>query len=637
MRNWSKGLAAALAISTVTALVIPWSLSGARLRHKLEQNVAIATGLNATAGGPIVLRLLPTPRITIHTVAIHDAQRIMTIDAQEVHGRLRLLPLIAGRLELASLTLVLPAIVIDAGALGSQPDAIREADKLRQRVASARDSKRAGALGELGSIGISGGRIVVRGLRHGAETTQIGDVNATLDWRGASAPASLDGSFIWRGEKADISAQIGALETLFANSQGVSVAKPATSASLKIDSRLLNLALNGTLSVQAGWQFNGKVDASSRALRPLISLTGWSVPIPGPLASAQLNATAKFNPAAFAFSNVKLVLDNNQFDGALSVRMGEKRAAISGTLATRNLTIDPRNPGLIELRDPDGGWSQRTLPIASLFHADIDIRMSANELRFGRIAMAESALTALIKDDVCEFSLAANKAYGGTLNATLRIVNGPILPTVRTKLQFNDIESGAFLHDASRNQRFSGAAKGEVEFGAAGVNVHELIKAASGALQVEIANGAIRGIDLGGALARAHSQPLSIPDEIRSGQTSFTKAQTVAKLNDGVVQLELAFIRSEQIEANISGAIQLLQRTLHLSVDASRKLPEKPAAAAHGEDHPTPHRLKVDLTGSWDSPLLLVDPETLIQRSEAAAPLLRTFRRMRSNEAATPQ
>ncbi|MBM3608953.1 MAG: AsmA family protein, partial [Alphaproteobacteria bacterium] len=549
----------------------------------------------------------------IHTVSVRDRDKRLSIDAQKVRGDLRFLPLIAGRMELSSLTLVLPAIVIDAERIS-----LHSTRDMAGKAINAAGEKAAAGFRPMGTIAIEGGRIVL--LRSGlqGDSNQIGDVNASLEWRGLAQPVSLAGSFILRGEKTDFAIRLTAPAALAAN-------KPSP-ASAKLSSRLGELTLDGALNPAGGWQFAGKTAASSPALLPLISLANWNVPLPGPLASFRLAATARINATSLALSDLKLTLDKNEFDGTLSWRLdADRRPSISGTLATRMLEIDPRTAAVLQLSGPEGGWNRRPLAIERLFGADVDLRLSATKLRFANFEVEEAGITALIKQQTGEFSLVSGRAYGGTLNGSLRLTPGPVLPALRGNLRFSRIDIAKLLRDAARSQRVSGIGDGSIEFGSAGANIEELATAAMGQLQLNISKGVLRGLDLDRALERAQTHPLSIPDEIRSGQTAFEKLEARAKVSEGVLTLEDTKLQAPQLQVDITGTVRLPSKTLNLDVDAARIATTRTTSASEA----TPPRLKFDLTGSWDAPLLMIDPETLIMRSEAAAPLIRSLQRLR--------
>ena len=75
----------------------------------------------------------------------------------------------------------------------------------------------------------------------------------------------------------------------------------------------------------------------------------------------------------------------------------------------------------------------------------------------------------------------------------------------------------------------------------------------------------------------------------------------------------------------LAGSASIPERELDLKGTAALLASAKPGAA--------PFELPFIVQGSWDDPIMLPDPEALIQRSGAAAPLLNAVRDRRARDA----
>jgi AsmA protein len=75
----------------------------------------------------------------------------------------------------------------------------------------------------------------------------------------------------------------------------------------------------------------------------------------------------------------------------------------------------------------------------------------------------------------------------------------------------------------------------------------------------------------------------------------------------------------------LAGVASIPDRDLDLKGTAALVAAAKPGAA--------PFELPFIVQGSWDDPIMLPDPEALIQRSGAAAPLLNAVRDRRARDA----
>jgi AsmA protein len=185
------------------------------------------------------------------------------------------------------------------------------------------------------------------------------------------------------------------------------------------------------------------------------------------------------------------------------------------------------------------------------------------------------------------------------------------------------------MKDALRSIRITGEAAGQFSVEGSGETVADLVRSLDGAGQVTFRNGDILGLDLEQALRRLEKRPLSIVTEVRSGRTGFDSASLSARLNDGLVEINEATVSGLGVQLAVTGSASLFDRTLQL-----RAMARQSGANATRENGP---QLMLEIRGPWEDPSLLFDKDSLMRRSEAAAPLLRALEHMPTvNEAGQP-
>src|SRR5437763_399509 len=91
---------AAAIVVCLGAAFIPWSLPRQTIEREIAAQVKAATGLELVSSGNASFAALP-PRITVADVALVDGPRALSIQTRKVRARVHLLPLLAGRLEIA--------------------------------------------------------------------------------------------------------------------------------------------------------------------------------------------------------------------------------------------------------------------------------------------------------------------------------------------------------------------------------------------------------------------------------------------------------------------------------------------------------------------------------------------------------
>lgn len=606
MSSKVKWLVLPIAAAVLGAALAPWTLSGDALRRELAEQVMQTAGLRASAEGKATFAVLPRPRIKLENVIISDDNGALVINSDVLKGNLRILPLLAGRMELASVQLISPDIAYDHhDAPISRQGAIARASDALPATPEAAGADQA----RLGTISIIDGtaRIKTRGAK---DSLTIDDINLTLDWPRLSAPASLNGSISWKGETAEIAAWLGKPAAVLRGEE--------SSATLKIDSRSLQATANGAISATPRLQFEGRVNAASHSMRALLASFGLQLPLPGPLANVSLSGNARASIRSLALSSLRMSIDGNAFEGALAVQATHARPAISGTLASESLVLAPMITDLPSLTSAEGQWNREQLSLAALDFADLDLRFSATRTRIGRAVFDDAGCSIMLSNGRLDITLGQARAYNGQIKGRLSLTPAERGLDLRATGVFAKVDAGAMMKEALRSIRLTGEASGQITLEGAGDSVADIIRSLDGSAQISFKNGDILGLDLEQALRRVEKRPLSIVTEVRSGRTGFDSASVSARLNDGTVAINEAIVSGLGVQLAVTGTASLVDRALNLRAMARQTGPNATAR----ENGP---QLMLDIRGPWDDPSLMFDKESLIRRSEAAAPLLRAL------------
>ncbi|MEA2857572.1 MAG: AsmA protein [Methylobacteriaceae bacterium] len=589
-------LAGLIAVCLAAAFV-PWTLPQQTVDREIAAQVKSATGLKFVGSGPATFSALP-PRITVADVTLADEPRSLSLRAKKVRARLRLLPLLAGRLEIASATLSRPDLTLDldrhpaiAGAIAQAaraPAATLEADRT--------DDVR------LGVVSIQSG--AARLQRQGEPDIVIDHIDGTFDWRRISAPATLSGTFAWRGEPASIDFWLAQPANLLRGEQ--------SAATLRVKSLSLSLSANGNASTGAHQQFVGRIVASTPSLRHLGRLANIAIPLPGVLGETSLDCDATVADNGFALSNLRLSLDRNDFEGTLALRSDGPRPSLAGTLAASHLALDPLIAEITPVVTPEGQWTQEPFELRDLSKMDVDLRVSAARTRLRRVQFDDAALSLLMKAGRLELALAEAKAYKGLFKARLSAVGaGGNALDLRGNAQLANIDAGALAWDLLDRPRVSGTLNASVSMEAAGDSVLQTIRGLDGKGQFSIVQGDIGGLDLNEALRRVATRPLSSLTDMRGGRTVFDRAAGSFRISKGVAEIVEASAQAPGLSIGMTGSVQIADRMLALKGVATQ-------APGDAQSVTEPTQLPFDVLGSWDDPSIVPDAQSLIRRSGAA-------------------
>ena len=128
--------------------------------------------------------------------------------------------------------------------------------------------------------------------------------------------------------------------------------------------------------------------------------------------------------------------------------------------------------------------------------------------------------------------------------------------------------------------------------------------------------GALSGINVEQLLRRLERRPLSGNGDFRSGRTPFDQLTLNLKIAQGTVSVDDLRIDGPAVRLAIGGQVSVPTRDLDL----------KGVATLVSSTTANEFELPFVVQGPWDDPIMLPDPQSLIRRSGAAAPLLDAIR-----------
>lgn len=599
------GLLAALvvlgAIGGLAAALAPWLFSPTAALHAVTAQFNDATGLYISAQSGPRLSLTPRPHLVMNGVILADHNQALAIEAEELRGNLRLAPLLAGHLEIDSVTLKRPRARLDLDR--NRIDAPGAAARAAAAQPGSAAAQKEDAF-KLGVVNIVDGSLRLR--RDGADYA-ADHVTATLDWRKVGEHALLTSDFDWRGERLQL--------VLWVARPGVLLRGDPSVVTARIDGESLRLEAEGVAQTGANARYSGRVAGAAASAREALRLFGIAPPLPGPFSDAEFLAQATISPHDAVFRDLHIQVDGNAFQGEISARDDDSRYYISGALhsdfvALKTLLADA--PALI---GGDGQWSQKPLDPPDLSGADLDLTISARHARLGRLTLDNATMTAAMREGALDLSLLEAQAYRGRLKArgSFSLADGALV--MHATAQTSAVDARALLSDAFGKEAIGGALDSSLVLDARGGTVADMLHSLNGHLTLSLTDGEITGVDFDRALRRFEKRPLASAQDIRSGSSALTKGSATVLIENGVGSLEDGSAYGPGFALAFTGAANLGERTLALKAAARE-------ADAAGKPREKGLQIAIDATGPWDDLKIAPDPKAFIRRSGAAAPLL---------------
>ncbi|MBI3274789.1 MAG: AsmA family protein, partial [Methylocystis sp.] len=573
-------VALAAVVVALGAAIAPWTFSNEALFEEVAGQLRSSFGLYVAAKGRSTFSLLPRPHIAIASIAFGDPLAALTVHADDLYGNVRILPLFAGRLEIAEVTLARPQMVIDLDRkpMSAAGAAVRAA-ATRPATPEAEKADRA----RLGVVSIVAGAARVK--YGGGRETVLENIDATLDWRTVGSAATFAGAFSWRSERPQVMVWIAQPGALLRGNPS-----PVTT---RIDSERIHVAAEGMGEMGATPRFTGQLTASSPSLRQSLDLMDISVPLPGPFENVRLTCQLTAETRDFQLSNLRFLADDNEFEGSFALRHDADRPIVQATLASNFVSLKPLVADTPPLASADRQWSRDVFDLPDLAGADVDLRLSAARARLGRLDVDDAALSLMLRGGRLEITLAEAQAYMGTIKAraTFAAVAAGGLE-FHANAQTTGVDAGALSWDLAARQDISGNLDASVTLDAAGDSVAQLTRELGGRASFALTQGEIAGIDLERALRRLDKRPLSSAFDITSGRTAFDKVSATIKIAKGTASIEDGAARGPGFSLAFAGSTRIPDRSLALKAQANE-------ADASGKPRDKGVQIGFDIAGSW--------------------------------------
>jgi AsmA protein len=585
------GALGAVVFVACVLIVTPYFVSEQQARGALLHALREATGVEPQIDGPVSFALLPSPAVTIDGVRLDDGVR-PAFTAATMQATVRLLPLLYGRVEIATLTFGYATLSIDITADGG----VIVGMPLRQRPT---------ANEERPEIRFVDGTVLFR-----AEASNRIDVLSAVDaavaWSGAGVTAT--GSFYWRGVPSTFGLSVA--DTVAFNRGNRSAFK------MRVDSELLRVGFDGGIAYRNGIQADGAVAADAKSLRKVIAHVSYLPLTRDGFGPFKLKAQAALTSNSLALSALSLDLDGSRADGGLTVKHGDGRTSIQATLASETSDLTPYSGGLSVTEAAGREWSREPLRLSGLDAFDLDVRLSAGRVTVRKTELQKVAATASMRGGRVTLTVGDAQFRGGTLRGRAALGLGADgLPEMKLEGSIANFDLATGLDSLASVQNLEGKGTLALSLEGSGEHADAISRALSGTVTLNGNQGALAGINVEQVLNRIERRPLSTATtDVSGGRTTYDRLTAKLRVLGGTAQIEEAQLESARIRVKLAGEASVVRRDLDLRGTATLLRASAGNAAA-------PFELPFLVQGPWEKPSLRPDPAGLIQRSDANSPV----------------
>lgn len=589
-------IAGGLAILSTAGYLI----SADSVRQQVLAEIREVTGLEPVLRGKASVSLFPTGSVNFADVVLGDPNR-PALSAERLTARLRFFPLLIGRVEIADVALDHPRIAVELQSNGQS----NWSGLIEALMRSQTTTHRSAAFSEMR---IDGGTVVIRDDARQLTETLYG-VEFSLAWPSISKSFGATGHFIWHDAPMDASLTLADFSAALAGNR--------TGLKLRVSGVPMKAGFDGAISLKPTLKVEGTLAADAASLRSALIWAGQK-PLPGGgFGRFAIKAKTNIVGGTIGLSNVNVELDGNAAEGVLTFA-ADGRQTLQGTLAADTLDLTPYVSTVRLIAANERAWNSGRLTLDGLAGLDLDLRMSAANVVVSNAKIGRTAIAANLRGGHLVLTVGEAQAYGGVIKGSVALANMDEGVDVKSHLQFTDVDLESCLGQLFGLRRLEGKGNIALAVEGAGDSVLGVTQALNGTASLTGTNGALAGLNVEQLLRRLERRPLSGGGEFRSGRTPYDKITVGLKINQGMVTAEDVKIESAAVVLALVGSASIPARELDLKGTAALVAPPKPGAA--------PFELPFIVQGSWDDPIMLPDPESLIRRSGAAAPLLNAVR-----------
>ncbi len=607
-RLWTP-VAALVAVALTAMIATSWLINRDALYQAVEAQIRAVTGLDLVVNGPIDVSVFPGSYVSFHDVGLKGggaAEPALRVDV--LTANLRLLPLLLRRFEIADVMMLRPQIHVTRSA-----DGVSNWAPFVQTIAR---TMKPGAENQVSfsEIRVQDGILTYEDANNHV-TEKLDDIDWSLAWPSISRSFAATGQFDWRGQRVDGSISVSDFVAALSGDRSGLKAR-LTSAPLK-------LAFDGTVANRTSAMMEGTLTIDSASLRNALQWTGQAPPGAGGFGRFALKARANVVGASVALTNVNVELDGNIAEGVMTYA-NNGRQTLQATLAADALDFTPYISTVRLLAGGARDWNRQLFDLESLSATDLDMRLSAARITIGPSRLGRTAFGANLRAGALALSVGEAQMCGGLARGSIGIARADTVADVKVQFQFNDIDLQSCGNELFGASKLSGRGNLSVSLMASGSSAFGLAQSLDGTATLNGHDGAISGFNVEQFLKRLEHRPLAVSGagSFRNGSTPFDSLTVSMKFADGIATAD---------DVRMDGPASRVTLTGTASVP-TREYDMKGVASLTADGAPS-FDLPFVVQGPWDDPLIFPDPESLIRRSQATAPLLDAVKDRKTRDA----
>ncbi|MCB1379755.1 MAG: AsmA family protein [Alphaproteobacteria bacterium] len=263
-----------------------------------------------------------------------------------------------------------------------------------------------------------------------------------------------------------------------------------------------------------------------------------------------------------------------------------------------------------------GDWGRNPLGLGALKVSDAVLSISTDQVIFGKTQMGAAHLSVTIDKGRLSGLMRLGAIAGGLAVLEVGADGSTAPPSLSVSFAAQQVEAGAILPSIGING-LSGRGNITASLKANGSTQQELVGTLSGDASVDLADGAIRGVDMAALLADASKAIVNGWTRSETAATGFSAFRAAFALEDGIATLKDLKLASPSLAMTGNGDVDLLRRSVDLKTD--------PRVATGDGSKTAGLPVPLVIRGPWSKPRIYPDLPDILSNSAAAFENLKTM------------
>lgn len=563
------GIVVVLVVLAIGALFL---IPSERIARIATDQFTAQTGRDLAIAGAVRPTLWPQLGVRIEGVTLANAdwsEQGAMLSAERLAVGVNLMALMGGAVEVERLELIGPQILLERAADGRANwefgAAAAPGDSAAQTSNEVGESNSDAGSGlpsiSLGLAEIRDGSLTY--VDHGANIVQritALDLEARLP--SMDARAVLNGSALYNGAALEFDAAIETPAQLLSGALG------QIEATLRAGGTEVSVAGRGGIS-PLGFAGTLAVDSGERA--QLFQSLGQAAPdLPRGLGRERITLNADLTLASEGSVHLRqtvLGLDGNRITGDIDAFIDGPRPRVVANLAAQGLDlVGLSQQGRVADGEADAaaapaaGWSRDPIDVSALRSVDVDVTVTTGVIELGDARLERISARARLDDGRMVVTLNPVQLYGGQITGEV-IVNGRGGLSSRVNVALAGLQMQPLLTQFVDYDRLVGTAEGSVNILAVGGSLDALMRSLSGEGRLNMGQGEILGLDLGGMLRN-----LDASYRGEGAKTIFDGISASFTVVDGILNNQDLNFAAPLLTATGAGAVNIGAQTVDYRV-----------------------------------------------------------------------